>query len=65
MSIVKKTVVTTEVTVPGDRPGQWVTKTTQTTTTEQVFPPGEWPGGGRFGLPEGMTEVEDEELPPL
>ncbi len=65
MTLVKKTVTTVEVTVPGDQPGRWRTSTTRTETTEQLFPPGEWPGGGRFGLPEGMTEVEVEELPPL
>jgi hypothetical protein len=38
MTVLKKTVTTIETTVPGDRPGQWVTRTERTVETEERFP---------------------------
>lgn len=56
MTLLKKTVTTAEVTTPGDRPGQWITKTTRTETIEESVPTSEWPL--RFGLPIGMASEE-------
>lgn len=64
MTLMKKTITIVEVTTPGDKPGAWITKTTQTTTTEEVFPADEWPNRGRFGPVEGITEGEIEDHEP-
>lgn len=63
MTLVKKTTITTEVTVPGEKLGAFLTTTTTETQIEETFSKSEW--AQRFGEPVGMSGEEVEELPPL
>jgi hypothetical protein len=59
MTMIKKTVTTVETTVPGDRPGVWVTRTTRTETIEETLQGDERPSFG------ALARQEPIELLPL